>query len=501
MIHKMIFALTLALLLGLLTGVGLAGWPLPAYATHTTDNKPLADLALLPPQANNDTVTIPEDSGQVINVLSNDSDPESDALSLVAVGAAQHGTTLMQGNSAVYTAALNFAGTDSFTYTASDGSLTSTGRVTVTVTPVNDKPIVGTAEVLYDGALGGTPVSQGFFVYTALPPQGASETASSGVTALTTTLLGNGTYAGYINNPVLTPILNRGRGYTLRFWAQVLTENHAGSDKNGDGVDDRAGFSVIVISNDGLRGIELGFWTNRIWAQNGGAPVNSGGTLFTQGESVAFDTTAALTPYELTVLDEAYTLTAGNTVILSGSLRDYSALPDGPLDVYETPNFIFFGDDTTSASASFKLGEIAVITKTNPPGRSVDTGVELVLDGLGIMDMDAGVQTVVATMTVQTGVLTLTTSAPGGLSAGQISGNGSAVVGITGTVGQINRTLAFSPGLIYRSNDNFYGQDKMFIKVDDQGHTGGGTEIQQRNFSIFVIGPNANYLPNIFNEN
>jgi hypothetical protein len=42
----------------------------------------------------------------------------------------------------VYTPALNFNGPGVFTYTVSDGALTSTARVTVTVTPVNDGPAI-----------------------------------------------------------------------------------------------------------------------------------------------------------------------------------------------------------------------------------------------------------------------------------------------------------------------------------------------------------------------
>ncbi|HEV2529069.1 MAG TPA: Ig-like domain-containing protein, partial [Thermomicrobiales bacterium] len=55
----------------------------------------------------------------------------------------QGGTvTLAPDGTFTYTPAPNFAGTDSFTYTVSDGTATSSGRVTITVTPVNDPPVV-----------------------------------------------------------------------------------------------------------------------------------------------------------------------------------------------------------------------------------------------------------------------------------------------------------------------------------------------------------------------
>jgi len=52
----------------------------------------------------------------------------------------------------------------------------------------------------------------------------------------------------------------------LSFTVQVVEEYHADSDKDGDGVGDRAGFSVIALSSD-AQGIEVGFWKDQIWAQ------------------------------------------------------------------------------------------------------------------------------------------------------------------------------------------------------------------------------------------
>jgi hypothetical protein len=134
------------------------------------------------------------------------------------------------------------------------------------------------------------------------------------------------------------------------FAAQVLTETHADND--------RAGFSLIVLSSD-LQGIELGFWTNRVWAQEGGPEPD----LFTQAEGVSFAVTNPVT-YTLAITSGGYTLAADLVPILSGPLRDYTAFSGFP-DVYETPNFIFLGDDTTSARASVRFAYVAVI----PPNR------------------------------------------------------------------------------------------------------------------------------------
>ena len=123
------------------------------------------------------------------------------------------------------------------------------------------------------------------------------------------------------------------------------------------GLDDRAGFSLIVVSSD-KRAIELGFWKDRIWAQADGAAEPPAGPLFTQAEGAAFNTQVGRIPYTLVVQGDAYTLSSTGTPILSGKLRDYSAF-NGLPDPYETPNLIFLGDDTAAAGAKIDLAYVA----------------------------------------------------------------------------------------------------------------------------------------------
>jgi hypothetical protein len=97
------------------------------------------------PIANTDVLTTPEDtalSTATATLLANDSDVEQDALSItaVAVRSSQGGVLSLVGTTVSYTPAPDFFGTDSFTYTLSDGTASSVGRVMVHVTPVNDPP-------------------------------------------------------------------------------------------------------------------------------------------------------------------------------------------------------------------------------------------------------------------------------------------------------------------------------------------------------------------------
>ena len=94
------------------------------------------------PMAVNDSASTPEDTAIVIDVLANDTDVDGDALSLATVANPAHGTAAINAGKIVYTPALNYNGTDSFTYTVSDGNGgTAEATVNITVTPVNDAPV------------------------------------------------------------------------------------------------------------------------------------------------------------------------------------------------------------------------------------------------------------------------------------------------------------------------------------------------------------------------
>jgi hypothetical protein len=81
------------------------------------------------PVAVDDTYTTMEDTALTVaapGVLSNDSDPDGDALTASKVSDPSNGTVTLNSNgSLVYTPASNFNGTDSFTYRVSDGTLQS----------------------------------------------------------------------------------------------------------------------------------------------------------------------------------------------------------------------------------------------------------------------------------------------------------------------------------------------------------------------------------------
>jgi hypothetical protein len=96
------------------------------------------------PVAQDDAATVSEDSGpNAIDVLANDTDADLDALTITSITQGANGSVAITGGGTAlsYTPSLNFFGSDSFTYTISDGNGgTDTAPVNITVTAVQDAP-------------------------------------------------------------------------------------------------------------------------------------------------------------------------------------------------------------------------------------------------------------------------------------------------------------------------------------------------------------------------
>ena len=87
-----------------------------------------------PPTAHDDSVTTKYETKVTIDVLSNDSDADGDALTLKSVAVPSHGTATIHNGKIDYTPKSGFSGTDTFTYTMKDeNGATANAKVTVTV--------------------------------------------------------------------------------------------------------------------------------------------------------------------------------------------------------------------------------------------------------------------------------------------------------------------------------------------------------------------------------
>ena len=97
-----------------------------------------------PPIAVEDTISTPEDTSVVFNVLDNDIDVDGDSLSIILNVNPQFGNIVWASDGTVeYSPRLNFNGKDTFIYQVRDqhNNLSDSIVVTITVLPVNDPPV------------------------------------------------------------------------------------------------------------------------------------------------------------------------------------------------------------------------------------------------------------------------------------------------------------------------------------------------------------------------
>ncbi|WP_254503876.1 tandem-95 repeat protein, partial [Pseudomonas triclosanedens] len=138
--------------------------PVPT-ATYTVSDGKLtatADLSFAnvtpvndAPIARPDNATVNEDSSVKINVLANDTDVDGDPLTVTSASAGQGTLTINNDGTLNYTPKANFSGTDTITYTISDGKGgTAVSTVNVNVIAVADKP-----NLSLDGSNGHPPAT------------------------------------------------------------------------------------------------------------------------------------------------------------------------------------------------------------------------------------------------------------------------------------------------------------------------------------------------------
>jgi len=94
-----------------------------------------------------DSLTTNEDTINTVNVLANDSYTSTAPITVTASNGTK-GTTSVSGGVITYTPSADLNGADSFTYTITQAGKTSSSSVSVTVTAVNDAPVINTASTL-----------------------------------------------------------------------------------------------------------------------------------------------------------------------------------------------------------------------------------------------------------------------------------------------------------------------------------------------------------------
>ena len=132
------------------------------------------------------------------------------------------------------------------------------------------------------------------------------------------------------------------------------------------------------------------------------------------------------------------------------------------------------GGNTGSGGAKTDTDTVAITlnpvndapVNTVPVAQAAVEDTNKAITGLSINDVDAGAGSVTVTLGVASGALTVS----GGTAT--IANSGTGTVTLTGTVAQINATLASS--VVYKGNLNFNGSDSLTMTTNDNGNTGLG---------------------------
>jgi VCBS repeat-containing protein len=133
-----------------------------AVSNAVTPSLPLNSAPVIS-QGSSVSVTMSEDGAPTPFALSlNATDPDGDSLTWSISGAPQHGSASVSAGSVSYTPTANYNGSDSFVVQVSDGDDTASITVNVTITPVNDAPVISgtpTTSLEQDVAYSFTPTA------------------------------------------------------------------------------------------------------------------------------------------------------------------------------------------------------------------------------------------------------------------------------------------------------------------------------------------------------
>ena len=143
-------------------------------------------------------------------------------------------------------------------------------------------------------------------------------------------------------------------------------------------------------------------------------------------------------------------------------------------NVYEL--VVSASDGNTSDTQTLSIQVLArnrAPVNTIPAQYSVQEDTPLALTGLAVTDVDAGSGVISVRLQAQHGTFVVRDDVSGGLQSSQIQySNGHRQVLLSGTVAEINATLAATNGVLYEVNGNYHGTDTLTMVSDDQGHNG-----------------------------
>ncbi len=431
------------------------------------------DAVVSVPVAVADTRSVTEDAAlaAATTVLGNDSDALLDPLTatLVAASGPSHATsfTFHADGTFDYTPTGDYFGSDSFQYTATDGTYTSApATVSITVDPVNDPPtfsLAGDQTVAVDAG----PQSVIGFA-SGMSPGPANESSQIPLTFEPTTNDNNALFSTQPSVADTGTLTYQSAAGASGAATVTVTLKDTGGVANG-GVDSASQVFTITV-----------------------APANLPPVADADGYTIDEDT--LLTQPALGgVLDGDSDPDAGDTitaVLVAGPTQSSSfALdPDGSFTYQGAANFCgadsftYKAEDNHGAQSGAATVTLTVTCVNDAPVNTLPSGPTVAEDGtltlsgpgaISVADVDSASQPVRITLAGTNGTMTL--SGVAGLTfdpaSGSNDGTADSNLVFTGTTAAVNAALN---GMTFTPTADYAGGATITVTTDDQGHTGSG---------------------------
>ena len=418
------------------------------------------------PVANNDAFTVNEGSTTTLKPYANDTDVDDglDLASITITGAPTNGSVVVNADGTVdYTHDGSETLADSFTYTILDnsGAVSNNGTVNITVTPVNDAPVVT------DDA------------YTT-----SEDTALTAVLGVDDLLLNDSDLDGDTLSVNTTPVVDVSNGsLTLNTdgtFTYTPNANFNGSDtftyevSDGNGGTAQATVSITV---DPVNDIPLIATNSPLSVPEENTRTITSAYL----EATDPDNTPAEIVYTITNTPSSASVRLSGTTLGVGDTFTQEDINNGLVTYRDSEGPTNNSFQFTVSDGVYTSGNITFFTNTAPvndaPVNTVPVLPLTVLEetqtpivGISVTDVDAGAGVISTQLSVTNGVLEVTLSGSATISAGS---NGSNTLTISGNVSDSNVTLS---SLKYTGNNNVngVGADTLTVVTNDLGNTGSG---------------------------
>jgi trimeric autotransporter adhesin len=459
-------------------------------ATVTITITPVND----PPVAGNDAYNTNEDTPLTVpapGVLTNDTDPEGQAMTAAIVANGTNGNAVVNANGGfTYTPNANFNGTDTFTYTATDASLavSNTATVTITVAAVNDAPtFTAGANVAVNEDSGAysapwaTAISSG-------PADESAQTVSFNISNDNNALFSGQPTLSPAGVLTFTPAANANGSATVTV---SLTDTGSGTAPNVNtsasvnftitvnAINDAPSFTVPAAAPAVNEGSGPQITVNGFATAISAGPANEAGQTLTfqtsNDNNPMFSMMPAISPagdltYEIASPDTFGTATVTVTLADNGS-----GTPPN-VNMSATQQFTITVNPVNDAPVN-----------SMPAAQNMNEDVPLVLslangNYMSVSDVDAASAPFRATLTATNGTLTAASG-----SGSTLTGNGTATLIIDGTIAQVNAALN---GLTFTPTANYSGAASIQFLSSDLGATGSGgtlTDTETLNITIAAV--------------